>query len=300
MVLVMLGSSVYGCDMCSCYIGIQPNYNLNQLSFRYRISSVEGWHQHSIEHESGEHEHSFEYSKSKEMFHTYEMMLRHYIHPKWQLIVNLSLAQNIEISGENKMQAMTGLKDPIALIRHQIFSSLSTDTLKMQHRMFFGGGLRLPFGPYDFTKKKHKYVDPTFMPGSGSLDLLLSTTYMIAWQKLGFQADIMYTANSRNRVGYLFGNEFNANGNFSYDIKLRNFNILPIIGGYYEAGQRDNWYDAEVENSGGNVLFSNYSILINKENLGINFIYQIPISQNKNGSQGIEKNRLMTSFTLNF
>ncbi|MCI5056018.1 MAG: hypothetical protein MRY83_07905 [Flavobacteriales bacterium] len=301
LILILQNQNIEACDLCSCYIGTQPNYNMNQVSLRYRISGSTGWHQHVINHsENVSHEHGLNYGRSKEIFNSFELFLRHYIQSKWQVIVNIPFASNVGYSGNTRTESVMGLKDPVALARYQVFASMTTDTNLIKHRLFAGSGLRLPFGSYNFMKDKFKGLDPTFMPGAGALGLMLSATYIINIKNIGWQTDALYAINSKNRIGYRYADELSLTSNINYPIAATNMNIVPSIGVYMEQSNQDIWYDRTIPNTGGETYFSNWSLLINKDKFSVNFITQILIKENRNGSQGNQMNRFMAAVSYNF
>jgi hypothetical protein len=280
------------CDLCGCYLGPDPNYNFNSAGIRYRFRSFSG--NSSSELSNNELDHSGHSHEDDESYSTYELWGRYYISPKFQLAGTMPFSYN-KIGDES----FSGAGDMQVQAKYQIFNTEVDGSTKFRNRLFLGGGVKLPTGKFNQEDDSGEVV-PHFQTGTGSFDFLLTGTYFAKSGGLGFVLDAVYKINTENKNKYLFGNQMNVNGVFSYDIVADNVTIIPYAGIYYEYAPEDKSDSVKDPNSGGNALFGNFGVDVTAGMIAFKLNYQPPFSQSLNGNQPQNDYRLIAGIGYSF
>lgn len=276
------------CDMCNFYLGINPNFNKNSIGLRYRERSYIGEHSHS-----GTHTHEHTTSSMKEIYQTYELWGRWYPTPKVQTMVCLPYCINTDDEGK-----ITGLGDAILLTQFQLYNTPPDTVKKFRQRIFAGGGIKLPTGT--FKKTFDEELNPHMQPGSGSIDFIIACNYTAKYKNFGLAADGSYKINTSNKNNFLFANRLNASLNVFYSFSKNTKSLIPMLGLYYEQGERDIESNIYLGNTGGKVAFINTGIDLYFKKISVNLSYQIPAYEKLNGTQAQNQNRIIAGINYSF
>jgi hypothetical protein len=292
------------CDLCACYLGIDPHYNMNTFGIRFRhrgyinepapgndaINSTDaaGNEPPSVFHEGHSH------SGKKESYNTFEIWGRYYINPKIQVLFSIPFSRN-EIDNGN----ISGFGDAYVITQYQIFNTDVDGDTKFRNRLFMGGGLKFPTGKYNQTTGTGSF-EPHFQTGTGSIDFILNSTYLATYNQAGLSTDVSYRINTRNSNDYKFADRLNINSSFFYKIRSDNMTFLPNAGIYLEQAEKDHSKNSVDENSGGSVLFATFGIDFYLKGFSLNFNFQKPVSENLNGVQPKNDKRIVAGFGYSF
>ena len=316
--LIALAGSTYACDMCNCYIGLNPQTKKNIVGLRYHYSPYTGTHL------SDDEIRSLMLNKNKftETRNTVELHGQFYPVQKLQLLFSIPYIYNVEnvpsTSGSNaharfaniqhevdtQTQQLSGsthsgISDPFLLAHYQVFNRHSTDSDAFVDRLMAGAGIKIPLGDYqlepgaDVNERIH-------LPGTGSWDLLLSAIYMAKMKRVGVNANISYLVTTVNDESYEFGNRFNANLLFYYQMNLRDFSFFPNAGGYYESAAKNKSGKTEVSNTGGDIIYVSGGLDIYYRKFGLNMAAQFPFVQELYENQPHIDYRLIAGITFAF
>jgi len=272
-----------GCDLCGCFMGLDPNYSDNQIGVRYSSFNFFGADGELIVPESEpqtdhEIEPGVEYA---EYYRNIELFGRYYITPKIRLFFNIPFSFN-EI---DKLQ-LNGMGDAKVFAQYQLYNTDMVRETNFWQRFFMGAGVKIPTGVYN-KQLVYGIIDPHFQPGTGAFDLLLSASHLMKFEKpgIGFGTDIFYTVNGENKNGYRFANQFNVTFSGFYQFEATDFTFIPHAGIYFETAERDTQDDVSVNSSGGTAFFGTGGLDLYYTNYSLNFTIQLPITQNLYGLQ---------------
>ncbi len=291
------------CDMCGCYMGIEPNFSKNQVGLRYYTfkffspadpeTAAETQTDNTGLPNQVNHE---EHSSSTEYYNNVELYGRIYISPKMRVIFGIPFKFN---KIDNK--ELNGMGDMRVLGQYQVYNTNITGKTVYWQRVFLGGGLKLPTGVYN-KQLVYGITEPHFQPGTGSLDLIVNGLYMGKLEKLGigWRNDIAYTFTTTNKNEYQFANRFNAATTFSYDLNVSSLTMLPHAGLYYETANSDKLNGKSAAGSGGNVLFVTSGVDFYYKLLSLDVIYELPISENLYDAQPENRYRLYLGLGYSF
>lgn len=279
------------CDLCGCYLGPDPNFNFNTGGVRYKLRHFSGIEEKAQQTET---DHSGHSHNSDETYNTYELWGRYYISPRLQLSASMPISYN-SIGDET----FSGAGDLQIQGRYQIFNTEVDGDTRFRNRLFLGGGFKFPTGSFNIEDDSGDIV-PHFQPGTGSFDFLLLGTYFAKSGGLGIVLDAVYKVNTENRNNYIFGNQFNLNGAFTYDIIAGSATVIPFAGVYYETAPEDKSNGTEDPNSGGNALFGSFGIDLTAGMFALRINYQAPFTQSLNGEQPLNDYRLVAGASYSF
>ena len=274
---ISAGTGETGCDLCGCYLGPDPNYNFNSAGIRYKYRHFNGVDYSAMPQPLTDH--SGHSHGNDEAYNTVEAWGRYYFSPVFQVYASMPFSNN-SIGAES----YSGPGDLQLQARYQIFNTEVDGSTKFRNRLFLGGGVKLPTGVFN-EKDDSGEVVPHFQPGTGSFDFLLLGTYFARVGSTGFNLDAVYRLNTKNSNGYIFGNQLNINGAFTYDIQIDNGSVIPFAGLYYEQAPEDKSNGAADPNSGGYAMFWNLGLDFTLSSVSFRLNYQAPFYQKLNGVQ---------------
>jgi hypothetical protein len=288
------------CDLCSMYLGINPNDFQNSFGLVNRLRVFESTRENTTYYTtsyarlnhvstptSGERT---EIERFKEVYITYDLWARIFVHERWQLNFSASFSDNYQYYNDEVTNNVSGVGDVVAVAKHLLLNSKSSmDSLKFRHRLVAGGGIKFPTGSFK-KKGMTDEVDHHLQSGTGSLDYLLLLEYLIRYQKTGFSGNVVYRINSENSNAFRFANRF------SYDLSLfqlfdnHRLKWMPSVGIAFESSERDQYNNERVLGSGGEALFLTYGVkfFYQKVSLGITYfgkpihedLYDAPLQLN--------------------
>lgn len=284
------------CDLCGCYMGLEPNFDKNQIGLRYyTFKFYTPGHTETSEEQLLDHP-GHGTKESTEYYNNVELYGRIYLSPKTRIIFGIPFSFN---DIDNK--ALNGVGDLRVLAQYNVYNTDMSGMTNFWQRVFLGGGMKFPTGVYN-KQLIYGVVEPHFQPGTGSLDFLFTGLYIAKLEKigLGWRNDIVYTLNTTNKNDYKFANRFNWASTFSYDIVTSTLNILPKAGIYLETASPDQLNGADAEGSGGTVWMATMGVDITYKMLSMDFDYQLPMIQNFIGEQAENDYRFFIGMGYSF
>ena len=142
-------------------------------------------------------------------------------------------------------------------------------------------------------------LNPHLQTGTGSFDFLFISSYLAKYKGFGFNTDVVYKINTKNKNDFLFANRLNVTSSFFYSKKIKSLTLLPSVGGYLEQAKMDLDHHNPVMDSGGNVLFTIFGLDIYYKNVSVNVNYQIATIEHLNGEQH-NQNRIILGLNYAF
>lgn len=284
-----------GCDLCGCYMGIDPNYHLNIVGLRFHTFKFVT-EAHTTESLAQNDHPDHEGTQSAEYYNNLELFGRYYITPKIKILFSVPFSQN-NIDGKT----LNGFGDAKLLAQYQIYNTDMNGKTKYWQRIFLGGGIKLPTGVYNKTLTNGS-VEPHFQPGTGAFDFIFTGTYIskLLEYDLGWSNDVVYTVNTVNNNDYRFANRFNITSSFFYEADAGNFAFLPHAGVYFETAKEDRYKGEIAEGSGGSVLFATGGLDIYYKKFSLDMTLQLPVNENLNGDQPENRFRIYTGLGYSF
>lgn len=279
------------CDLCGCYMGLDPNFAMNQVGIRYSLIKF-----FAEAHTDPLTDHPTNGEESNEYYNDLEFYVRYYINPKFRLLFSIPFSVN-EINGKK----LNGMGDSKFLAQYQVYNSEITAKTVLWQRLFLGGGLNLPTGVYNKTLT-YGVVEPHFQPGTGSFDFMMTALHLAKLEKvgLGWRNDVVYTVNGKNKNEYSFGNRFNWTSTLFYELPASDWTFLPHTGIYFESARQDKQNGTAVDDSGGDVLFGTGGLDIYYKEFSLDMNFQFPLNQKLIGDQSENKFRIYTGLGYAF
>lgn len=292
---LMFYGSGFACDLCNCYLTITPNDHKNAVGFRYRFSGYEGTGDHQmlmakILHGGG--------GNTTEEYNTHEMWGRFYPIPKIQLEFVIPFRYNRLIEEGASPKTVYGIGDLIVLTHYELLSTFPKGPDAFKHRLYVGGGVKMPTG--DYTKKIDGVIDPHLQTGTGSLDFMLSTLYLVKYKSTGAKASINYSLNNKNRNDFSFANRLNLSTAIFYQINLGDMIWMPSLGLYYEQAKEDIQDKVALVNTGGKMLLGSFGSDLYYKDYSLNVSYQEPLRQSVATGQPENQGRFIIGLTYSF
>ncbi|MBS1518638.1 MAG: hypothetical protein JSS91_11180 [Bacteroidetes bacterium] len=281
------------CDLCGCYMGLDPNYSYNQVGLRYHTFKFHS-DAHSVNEPQTDHESNG--SESNEYYNSIELYGRYYFTPKIKLLFSIPFSFN-EI--DNKQ--LNGAGDAKIFLQYQLYNTNIDRNTKFWQRFFLGGGVKLPTGVYNKTFV-YGQLEPHFQPGTGSYDLIFSANHLMKFIKsgIGLSTDVIYSLNGENKNDYRFANRFNVTSTAFYEITASQFTILPHAGVYFEHANYDKQSGNIVDDSGGDALFATGGTDFYYKSYSLDLTFQLPVSQSLNGDQPQNEFRIFAGVGYSF
>lgn len=284
--------SAFSCDLCGCavgnfYMGVMPQFQKNFIGLRYRSSTYNS------------HVGLGKLFETQEAFQSAEIFARFYPHKKVQIITFLPYLFNAQQTSSD-LKKLQGLGDASILVNYRLFAN-DTTMSNWKHNWFVGGGIKLPFGRYEYQENNDNQVaNANFQLGSGSVDFILNSTYTLRYKKIGLSTDLSYKINTKNSANYQFGNKISGNANLFWVKTVGKFAFMPYLGIYYENANYDKKNGVENSNTGGTLLMQNlgFDIYFKRFVLGGNF--QMPLEQNLAKGQIKANERFLIQFLYVF
>ncbi len=284
-----------GCDLCGCYMGIDPNYHMNLAGIRFHTFKFVT-EAHSTESLIQSDHPNHEGTQSTEYYNNLELFGRYYFTPKIKVLFSIPFSRN-NIDGKT----LNGIGDANLLAQYQIYNTDINGKTKYWQRIFLGGGIKLPTGVYNKTLT-YGVVEPHYQPGTGAFNFIFTGSYISKFLEydLGWSNDVVYTISTENKNGYRFANRFNITSAFFYEADAGNFAFLPHAGIYFETAKEDKYKGEIAEGSGGSVLFATGGLDIYYKEFSLDMTLQLPAIENLIGDQPENRFRIYTGLGYSF
>lgn len=339
LVLSLIYNTAFACDLCTLYLGIQPNDFKNSVGVRHRYRIFEREYQfqtisriNTIPTISGKgipaDKHGGEGAFStisgkymyKETYNSYDVSANIYLTQKLQLNVSTYFSDNYIFRDDSIISNVGGIGDLNLLLKYQLYNSRERGDTSLKkrwlHRITVGAGGTLPTGNYN--KETVAGFETTIQPnivlgspimdlnphlqaGTGSFNSLFLLEYLVKLNHFGLHLNASYKLNSTNKNEFRFANRFNMNETlFALFPITKKVKLMPQTGISYELSNRDECNDLPFYDSGGEVLFSNVGLNVFINQLSLAFTYYHPIYQELYGDQALNKQRIISQINYYF
>lgn len=284
------------CDLCGCYMGLDPNFAMNQVGMRFSMIKFYTPGHVAVETDPNTDHPGHTTEESTEYYNDVELYVRYYFTPKFRMFISLPFGSN-DIDGKK----LNGMGDAKVLAQYQVYNSSITGHTNFWQRLFLGGGLSVPTGVYN-KQLTYGVVEPHFQPGTGSWGFYGTALHLAKLEKtgIGWRNDLLVAANTANNNGYRFANRFNWTSTFFYEIPASSLTILPHAGIYFETARQDTQDGAPVDGSGGDVWFATGGLDFYYGDFSLDMNYQYPFSQKFIGEQADNDFRIYAGFGYAF
>ncbi|HEX2899597.1 MAG TPA: hypothetical protein VHS96_07760 [Bacteroidia bacterium] len=289
--LLLSAHLALACDLCSYSVGLNPNFNQNQVGLRYRYRNFIGQHSHNDGH-------SHVHSPDRESFETFELWGRWCPSPKWRIQAILPYARNTAYSQDSILDQMHGLGDASVMALFQLLQKGDMDDDGLRQRLFAGLGGMAPTGKA--KPEAGSAYDAMRQPGSGAWGLMPALSYLLRKGNWGLGADYNLRLTTTNYRDYRFSTRHNLNANLFYQLKKKEFSLLPFVGGYAEHARADQWMRLRQADTGGFATFGNAGFEAYWGGFSGTLMVQIPVVQVLNGNQGKNAPRITTGLYYSF
>jgi hypothetical protein len=194
-----------------------------------------------------------------------------------------------------------GLGD-ISLLAH--YKVLTEHDLETTTILSVAGGVKLPTGRTDGTNEEGELLDAHMQLGTGSTDLLVGGSGLIARDRVALATNLLASIPSAGANGHRFGNSLNYDATFRYRIYPSEVDVQEIflgLGLYGELRGHETEDGETVDDSGGHVLYLGPTIQVNlTSTLSLEGSYHYPVLHSLNGRQLGEDYRLTGGAMLLF
>lgn len=270
----LLAQPIYACNMCGCssgnqYIGLLPQNSKSFVGLQYIYRSFS-----SIAHAD---DNTAMQESSREYYHTAQLWTRANIGKRWQVLAFVPFMYN-----RQQQQYMTtetsGLGD-ISVIGN--YNLINTGTCACQHKLFAGGGIKLPTGKYDPASVTEDGL-PNMQPGTHSWDFITNVNYTIRYNAAGINTDASYVITTANPDNYKFGNRLSIGATAFYEYTFKKLSVIPQAGIRHDRVAKDyEDYTAREkdEDGGGWQLYATQGVQLYYRRLGFQAMCYEPISQ---------------------
>jgi len=140
-------------------------------------------------------------------------------------------------------------------------------------------------------------LDPTLQPGSGSFDFVTAVQYTVPARPVGLDLTLSgsYQLNTRNDLGYRFGNDSIVTLGLSRGLP-RGVTASVQVKGFHK--QRSDFLGLGVPSTGGTVVYLTPGLRVNAgSNVSLYGFVQIPFYRNVNEAQLVPRASLVVGFS---
>jgi len=276
------------CDACGCSasggsMGFASMLNTNFVGIRYFNQSYKST--------DGLYSNSAWYNES---YNTMQVWARIPVVKKVQISALIPYHFHNRESAIGK-QNVSGIGDITILGMYQLYQTHKDSTV-LVHSLQAGAGIKIPTGKFD--EANNGSFNPSYQVGTGSLDFLLATEYVVKRKQFGLNTMLNYVIKTENDKNYRFGNQFNYSGTFFYLYEKEKYSIAPQLGFAGEVYEHNYQLGQKVRNTAGDIFFGKLGFEIGKDKFSIGANLMLPITQNLNGGN-LEAN-YRCSLNLNY
>lgn len=272
----MQHSTVNACNVCGCssgnqYIGLLPQNNNSFIGFQYLYRSFR-----SVHLEDGG---SIVPGTSYESYQTMQLWGRISLSNRLQLIGFIPFVQNTQRQEGQPTSVISGIGD-VSLVANYKF--VDGGNCAWRHRLWAGGGVKAPTGKYDPNSVATDEGLPNMQPGTHSWDFIGNVNYTARHRNAGVNLDVSYVATTANSDNYKFGNRLSAGASAFYEVKHKDFTVLPQLGLRHDLAAKDyEDYRAGIkdEDGGGWQLYASQGVQAYYRHVGLQAMCYEPIQQ---------------------
>lgn len=263
----------WACDVCGCslsglYFGYVSMQNRHFIGLKYSSASFKAF----IDND----DYYYEDEYSHDIYQRFDLTGRFRFSRKFEVRYVLPFISN-HMEGSHQNVRSSGIGDPMVVGYYSVFNT-SENMEGIIHSLSLGAGLKLPVGEFKKTDEG-EIINRNFQLGSGSLDYILSTNYMVRFGKYGANLESSYKLNSVNSLDYRFGNQANLAVNVYRYLETSTVSVLPFAGAFYENGNYHYNQGIREANTGGKSLLATLGAQVFFKGITLNAQYQIPVQQ---------------------
>lgn len=270
LLLVMLSFNSLACDVCGCSsstanFGILPSLSKHFVGVKYQYTGFQ-----SKPHDVND----IHYGPSDEHFQSIELWARTIIKKRFQVFTVIPYNFN----SRNEVRSNTslhGIGDATVLLSYVILQP-STEDKNWYHSLQAGAGIKLPTGKYN-QLKNNLLLHQNIQLGTGSFDFPININYTVRYKLMGFNSELNYRLNRLNKMGYQFGNRFQASSRLFVQRELKKITLIPNLGFQYEFANQDLRNTIPEDYTGGSLGFLNAGIDTYYKKMGLSFTFQHPV-----------------------
>lgn len=241
-----------------------------------------------------------------ETYHTWEIRLNHTIKNKVNLMLILPYRRNTAYYA-NVIDAPKPQHDSLFVSKGWGDMVLAADYMikfdckNGAHILRPGLAMTLPTGQFNEEVSNGELHDPILQPGSSAYAFILRLNYQYFNQinKYGFTASTNYKKSTTGENGYLFADSYNLQTNVFYQKGLGNWNLVPRLGAYFESAGSNTWNDNIQTLTGGDTVFGDIGLDINKKAVTFQAVYQMKLYEKLEGNQIGNAGRLNLGIVCN-
>lgn len=340
LMLILAYNSTFACDLCTVYLGIQPNDFTNSFAVRHRYRLFESdyvsYPQYTqristqrvgkgeiIDKHAGEPTDDVQWGETytySETYNSYDLVANFYLTNRLQLNGSINFSDNFIKQNDSILANVGGIGDLNIIAKYQLFNTTALEDTALKnkfiHRINIGAGVTLPTGKFnkytikDFVTEfkpnsiigsAEMELDPHIQPGTGSFSYLFLVEYLLKYNNVGFNSNLSYRISTTNKNNFRLSNRFNANGSFFMLNKLSSkIKLMPNLGLSYEVSEYDIIEGEDFIDSGGEAVFFNYGMNVFIDKIGIAFNYFQPAIENLHGNQPLNNRRIISQITYYF
>jgi len=283
------------CEICGCgqgnyYIGLVPQFRHHFFGLRYQFKKF------NTVLADDPTQFSRDYYKTMEIWGGWN------IGKKWQVlaVIPYNFVHQVSDDGVTNNQ---GIGDIAVMANYKLFDK-SRSTAKgttVTQQLWIGAGIKMPTGKFNIDAADPELIAiANTQTGTASTDFMINMMYNIQVNKFGINASASYKLNSTNKDKYTFGNRFSSSVTAAYNIKKRQFTIMPNAGLVYENTAINKLDKVKLAQTGGNLLAASGGVEISYKKFTVGANMQLPLSQRFASGQTDLKLRGMAHISFAF
>lgn len=297
---LLLALPTWACDICGCgvgtyYLGILPQFNKRFGGIRYQTNTLR-----THLNPSGERS----YLTTDETYHKAELWGAWNLGQRFRVLGFVPVSFNEQRSTEGTTH-QGGLSDVSLLGYYRLLDrrSAGPQGQPLIQSLWLGGGLKLPTGRYEPTRRDASGQSPNvFQLGTGSVDFLLNALYDLRLLDAGLNLNANYKLNTPNRYEYRYGHKLTLTALPYYKIRVASaLTLAPNAGLVLEHAAQDVTDGRfRVGASGGTAWLAGGGAEASWKRLAAGLSYQTPLRQQLAGGSVRAGHRLATHLSVLF
>ena len=249
LVLLVISSLIFACDICGNYMGITPYDNKSSISFLHRYRVFNGYRDYQSQsyffpHSAYKTMHGGDTktdsilaanktysSKDFESYKIFELRFKYFVLKRLELNVFLPLLDNKSKTNDVSVHH-TGLGDVSFNAGFHLITPKADRIVR--HKLIVGVGIKLPSGNFYAHDSYSNRLPFEMQPGTGSTDGFGYINYVLMTKSFGLNMSINYKVNGKNIYQERLYNSHNDFVSLFYKIKIKQLMLYPSIQANYE------------------------------------------------------------------
>ena len=188
-----------------------------------------------------------------------------------------------------------GIGDISLIGLYQIVSS--NESSKINHQPYLGAGVKLPTGKFDQSSMS---LNPGLQLGTGSTDYVFLSEYLLSYKKFSVQNLLNYQYKTENKNRFQFGQHYNLNMNFMYNLEINQIKLVPQMGYSLEYNSENIDFGVVQPNSTSVLHLWRIGLMMKYNEWTLSLQYFRPMSQQMFNDKVELINRFGIGFHYNF